>query len=287
MKSVILITQLLILIPLHSVAQTSIQAVYGNDDRKEIYEVDNAAARRAMQATVMIAEKANVIEFGGEYRLTGDKYGKSMNLCPSEPFWHQPLIGFCTGVLVRPNVILTAGHCIVKQRDCSNSRVVFDVKFTGPGEFSEYAPARNVRACKRIIKRENKKNGLDYAFIELDSPVHDRQPITLSQKHDINSKVFMIGHPRGLPAKYSGPAKIYGQTDLEWITDLDSFAGNSGSPVFEAATGALVGILTLGEDDDFQEHTKSQCSVSKKCTAKTCYGEYVVKSQVIRQNSGL
>jgi V8-like Glu-specific endopeptidase len=182
---------------------------------------------------------------------------------------------------VAPNVVLTAGHCIINQRDCNDTRFVFDAYYQKPGKFQYSVPASRVRECKRIIKRYNKRSGLDFALLELDRPMRGRSPVPLSVRTTVTSQVFMIGHPLGLPAKYSGPARIFKETELEWLTDLDSSAGNSGSPVFDMFTGNLVGILTAGEDEDF-DSTPNVCHTSKYCTTDTCNGEVVLKAQAIR-----
>lgn len=267
-------------------AQSEISSIYGQDDRKDLYQVDSPTVLKAAKSVVLLAEKSSIIPHGkGEFIMDGEVYGESLGLCRSERFWYQPRIGFCTGVLVRENVVLTAGHCIVSQRDCDSTRFVFDVALTGEDEIDMSVSAAQVRNCSRIIKRQNRNSGLDYALIELDRPVRDRHPIHLSTNVTTQSKVFMVGHPLGLPAKYSGLARIVRETDLEWITDLDSSAGNSGSPVFESQTGALIGILTAGEDGDFDRDARS-CKISKSCSTKTCFGEVVLKAQAIRQNSG-
>ncbi len=275
-----------LIIAIHASAEPSLFAIFGRDDRTDMYEVRNTVANTAMRSVVLLAYKTDVNPApAGSYLMTGVPYGESEKLCRSERFWDQTAYGFCTGILISANIVLTAGHCVVNEKDCENTRMVFDVKYNGPGDIDEQFSSQRVRDCKKIIKRQN-RNGLDYALLELSAKVTDRKPIALSDLTNINRKVFMIGHPMGLPAKYTGPANIFSETKLEWNTDLDTWGGNSGSPVFESSTGALVGILTAGEDGDFED-TKNQCRVSKKCTTKTCFGGIVLKSQSIRQSAGI
>ena len=267
-------------------AEPSVFAIFGGDDRKDMYQVDHWVAHQVMSSIVMLAYKTDVNTEGSNgFRLQGVDYGTSENLCRSEPFWSQTAYGFCTGVLIESNVVLTAGHCVVNEKECANTRMVFDVKYDGPGALDELVSLSRVRDCKRIIRRQNRA-GLDYALIELSHRITDRKPLPLSDLDGAHRKVFMIGHPMGLPAKFSGPAQIYAESKLVWNTELDAFGGNSGSPVFESASGALVGILTAGEEGDFEQSGKS-CRVSKKCTPKTCFGGIVLKSQAIRQSAGI
>ena len=59
----------------------------------------------------------------------------------------------------------------------------------------------------------------------------------------------MLGHPSGLPMKYTGGAKAFEIEDNYFTTNLDSFGGNSGSPVFNAKTLEVEGILVRGDVD--------------------------------------
>jgi V8-like Glu-specific endopeptidase len=58
-----------------------------------------------------------------------------------------------------------------------------------------------------------------------------------------------MGHPSGLPMKYADGAKVFGNFDNYFSTNLDTFGGNSGSPVFNAKTNEVVGILVRGDID--------------------------------------
>jgi hypothetical protein len=79
-----------------------------------------------------------------------------------------------------------------------------------------------------------------------------RAPLKVSL-HDVakGQELYMIGHPAGLPAKYADDAVV---VDLRedrklFSADLDAYGGNSGSPVFDKATGRVVGVLVAGEND--------------------------------------
>ncbi|HEX4924781.1 MAG TPA: serine protease [Bdellovibrionales bacterium] len=197
------------------------------------------------------------------------------NLCPSERFSNQISAASCTGALVAPNIVLTAGHCFKKVADCKDMVVGFDYLLPQPNVMPGALPRKNVFACKRILARENKENGLDYAFIELDRLVHDRPyfQFDLSDKFNPGDPLFIIGHPMGIPAKFAH-GMVVEPDEILVQTDLDTYEGNSGSPVFNARTGLIVGVLVEGEED-FVDN--GSCKVSKVCNSNNCTGEYVTR----------
>ena len=65
-----------------------------------------------------------------------------------------------------------------------------------------------------------------------------------------NDKLYVIGHPNGLPLKIADHAVVNSDVaESTFQATLDTFHGNSGSPVFNATTHHVVGILTGGAPD--------------------------------------
>src|SRR5471030_3076841 len=91
--------------------QLNPKVIYGNDDRKDLYQVDAATAVLA-DATVAVMTDSDIKQLGIKYRLQTVPFGQSEALCTSEPFYNQGTVGFCSGFLVNENTIVTAGHCI-------------------------------------------------------------------------------------------------------------------------------------------------------------------------------
>jgi V8-like Glu-specific endopeptidase len=197
------------------------------------------------------------------------------NLCPSERFAQQISTATCSGALVGPNIVLTAGHCIQNQTECNRTFIGFDYLMVSPSQLPLRLPAPNVYRCQKILAREYNEN-VDYALLELDRVVRDRPYFQFDLKKEVRAgeKVFAIGHPIGLPAKFcDGLVRDAADDDL-FDTTLDTFEGSSGSPVFSLQNGLIVGILVDGEND-FVKH--GSCNVSKRCRINECKGEQVVR----------
>lgn len=252
------------------------KVIYGPDNRHEIYESNNRSIQELSESVVALVEQNRLIKQGTEYKLSSPLL-RDNNICPHESFSYQPNASFCSGFLIAHNKILTAGHCIETAADCRNVKFVFDYKmkdrFTVQSSFAK----EQVYGCKKIVVRELSFQN-DYAVVELDRYVEDRYPLRISNNKDLktNDEIFVIGHPAGLPAKIADKAYIrsgYEKGDSTFKTNLDTYGGNSGSPVFNAKTLEVEGILIRGEED-FVE-TYSGCKVSNNIGDDDGNGETV------------
>ena len=75
----------------------------------------------------------------------------------------------------------------------------------------------------------------------------------------VGTPLVMIGHPSGLPQKISDKAKVLAIRPNGFTTDLDAFQGNSGSAVFNASNGELLGILVNG-NEDYRHNSSLNCT---------------------------
>ena len=109
---------------------------------------------------------------------------------------------------------------------------------------------RDIVPARRVVADVYEAGGSDWALLELAYPVAHR-PLVLSAERPVrHQRVYMLGHPSGLPMKYAGPASVR-RVDAKghFVAGLDAFGGNSGSPVFDAASHRVVGILSGGGAD--------------------------------------
>ena len=248
------------------------KGVYGRDDRVDLFAASGKIAGLA-DSVVSLWSSADVREnlATGTFVLRTTKFADYMNLCPGEKFREQPSGPFCSGSLVGEDMILTAGHCATNQADCDNMKIVFGfaLKSSGASAPAEIKPGE-VYSCKEVIStfETEQPDHFDYALIRLDRKVSGHKPLAINRERNIKEgdKLLVIGHPKGLPLKIAGGGVVRNAAPIGYfVTDLDTFGGNSGSPVFNAETGLIEGTLVAG-DEDFVR-------TSAGCTAVATYAQ--------------
>lgn len=260
------------------------KVVYGKDDRLDVYQVSDPALVAMADSTAAMISNAslNLNTVTNAVAIAQSLFGADYGLCKDEPFYSQPNGAMCSGVLVGPDLLATAGHC-VSEFDCSSQSFVFNYKMGGPGLNPVAASINDVYNCKKVVARELTRNQ-DYALIQLDRPVVGHSIAKLSatpaKKGD---SLILIGHPVGLPTKIAGGANVRKDEAGYFVANTDSYGGNSGSAVFSAVTGEVVGLLVRGEED-FKYDIGGQCMRSNYCSDGECRGEdithidYVIKA---------
>jgi len=223
------------------------EVIYGEDNRKDWFEVLDENLKDAARATVGIVDKS-VVQYKGDTVFLNTL---SSNLCPNEKFADQERGPVCSGFLVGPDLVLTAGHCVGSERECKDYKFVFDYAKVRPGHDPSLIPKSKVYSCKTLIGQEFTRNDQDWALIRLDRPVTDRRPLEIerSTEASLNTPLTIIGHPSGLPSKIARGGKIHKVENHHYVADLDSFGGNSGSAVLNANSLKVEGILVRGRTD--------------------------------------
>lgn len=257
------------------------EVIYGNDNRQDLYEVRSHKFRDLARSTAIITKTSQIqnSSLPNINKLETKTLREAQNLCLSERFVDQPVGGSCSGFLVKENILVTAGHCITSKNHCRNSAIVFDFAFLTGDEQLSYVEKNQIYYCEQIIARKQiSPRGLDYAIIKLDRPVKDRPVLKLRRFGKVSdaARLSLIGHPSGLPTKIANGGVVRDNSDLRYfITNTDSFGGNSGSAVFNQ-DGLVEGILVRGEKDYIK--TKDKCWISNECDAFECRGEDVIRS---------
>lgn len=281
------------------------RVIYGEDNRVEVSNASSLHQGLARSSATMVSSKAikkNLMKstyqlsqrtlkdwlessqegksrhkmlFSADVRNGGNK----VNFCEGERFVDQPNPGTCSGFLIAPDLIVTAGHCVTEADVCSEFKWVFDFKVDPATKKAGMdIKAEDIYGCKKIVSTAlNMDLGLDYAVIQLDKSVKDREPLTIRRDGAIENftNLVVIGSPSGLPQKVSSGATVRKNTHpFYFVSNLDSFQGNSGSPVFDAKTGTVEGILVRGEAD-FKLNTLKKCVEAVRCKDSECRGEDV------------
>lgn len=199
--------------------------------------------------------------------------GKIYNLCTNEPFYYQPVIGIGTAWLFKKNQMISARH--VFESSIENYVIMFGYKILNEkGVVDIYFSNENIFNIKKIIKEDYE---LDLVSFELDRETNFK-PLEFektSNEMGKDTEIVMLGYPSGLPLKLSVNASIVENNHTDYFyTSLDSFQGNSGSPVFNFYTNKVIGVLVSGEID-YQYN--GNCNESTLCKYPYCKGEKVIK----------
>lgn len=261
---------------LTTAAQAGIKVVYGQDNRQDVYQTMSALHKKLAQSTAgMIAISQFKKASEGVFDLVNTQsLERTENICTSERFSQQPTAAMCSGFLVGPDTLVTAGHCFksfsTPEQVCKGFAWVFgfDLK-SASSDPTKGIPLSNVYLCKSIVNAQLSATA-DFSVIKLDRPVVGREPLKFrtSGKVPNTTSLVVIGHPTGLPTKISAGGKITKNDDpTRFSTNLDTFHGNSGSAVFDANTGMVEGILVQGKNDytPSKRNDPKSCQVVNRC----------------------
>jgi len=235
-----------------SALRSAQKVIYGTDDRLDLFQVTNPSHRAAADGVVVLINAGSITaNANGTSTIATQNFGTTYNLCTSERFRTQPLAGYCSGFLVDPSLIVTAAHC-VDSTSLADARFVFGFQMRDANTVDTTVPTSEIYRGIRIIGRAIGNQGTDWCVVQLDRPVLNHNPLRIRRTGQIadNAGVYVIGHPVGLPKKWAGGAVVRDNSQSRYfVANLDTYGGNSGSPVFNATTHAVEGILVRGETD--------------------------------------
>ena len=276
------------LAPLHAAAapgQVTQPVVYGDDDRVDIHAHPDADVRALARNTAVALTSVYRLAYRedeGDVLMSRGSLGSAYSLCEGERFRDQPVSAFCSGSLIAPDLVLTAGHCVTGGQDqCNDLRFVFNYAYDSSTQRSTIEPD-DVYACRNIITQlvrgsTGGANYIDYAIVQLDRPATPRhtpaEVATTAAPVAVGQRVIMIGSPSGIPIKIDDGGIVRdarADTLNYFIASTDSFGGNSGSPIFNADTLQQVGLLVYG-DRDYE--SAGSCNRVKVCAQDGCAGE--------------
>lgn len=265
------------------------RVVYGQDDREEQDECPpgSLTAAWARSSALLIARSSLTIRSGGEValgveqRLCDLMKASGKPLCPGEPFQDQPVLGgACSAFLVAPDLVITAGHCVIAARICPLIAFVFGAGYTRADRDPRLVGPDDVYSCRDLPEVAVDGVHGDHAVVRLDRPVVGREPLPLrrSGKVEDDEELVLIGNPLSLPTKIAAHGKVLDNTSpLYFKASTDSYGGGSGSVVMGARSGLVEGVLVRGEDDFVRA---GDCWVSRVCPPDggRCRGESVSRA---------
>lgn len=255
----------------------SVKVIYGEDNRRDVYDSTNASFIELAKSTAAMINQSNLKSvLNGEVEISGSTL-QARGICAQERFSTQISAANCSGFLVAGNKLVTAGHCIKSEADCKSYKWVFDYKVDHADQGKVSVPSTSVYSCKKIISRKlDTMSKDDYAYIELDRHVTDRQPLKVRKSGKVakGAAIVVIGHPTGLPTKITDGANVRNLQGKFFQANLDTYGGNSGSAVFNVQTEEVEGILVRGETD-YVYNSALGCQVSNICANDGCRGEDV------------
>lgn len=236
--------------------QISSAQIFGSDDRKEPFEISSDLAA--------LGNPVASITYAGAEAYAFQQYvgpGKTGALCSDTRFYNQPFFLGCSGVLISPTHVLTAGHCYLKPKCGELNEIYFN--FRQLQQSDNPVKSRTEKyTCKQVVFTKTTSQSEDYAVIELDRPVQNIAPAELDLSGITTpegTNLALIGHPFGLPQKFSTSAEIlkdFSQNST-YLTNLDAHWGTSGGPVYNLATRKVIGVLVRGlKDLDFDSKNK-------------------------------
>ena len=253
--------------------------IFGADDRKDVSEVADEALVTLAGSVPALVEDSQLSRCGNfictqylpKYSLPiGKSFAKP--LCPNEKFAAQTPSAFCSAVLVAPNVIATAGHC-VEGVDLQSFSVVFGFSYrqqdtAGPIDLkvNQIYKATKVLMSKREYNSDPDQ-AFDFAFLLLDRNVEGFRPVMIDNtigNFTQGTKIFGIGYPDGLPEKITDGAEVRVMTPARIMANWDSMKGNSGGPLFSQESKKLIAIFFANQS--FQNY---QYSMERDCMEAT------------------
>lgn len=284
------------------IGRTDQAVIYGTDSRTFTFNAAQSHVWESRSVAMLFIEGAPVTDLvSGGPCLEIDPQCKlpvvtfnALDLADTKPLCGPgspaPVVGYgeptsdynynsCTAFIVGPDLMATANHCIATAAECADATVVFG--FDKPSAATvtpSTVPGSQVYYCQSVVAGE-KVDNKDWTVFKVDRVIKDRPvlPVRRLSKAGVGTDVVLIGHPWGLPKMVAPDAKVVQNPNTatnvwsdEWFeANVDSFAGSSGSPVINALTGTVEGILVEG-NTDWKKITPPGCWTENVCGATSC-----------------
>lgn len=267
-------------------------------DAADFYE---GRITRYAQAVLAIVPKSRLQDKGDHFAAIdpsslAERFEKAQHLAPGQklsskfPYRDQSSISIGTAFVIDSQFVMTAGHNVTVERvsddggtmevdieDCYLVRGYHNVD----GFDLSRIPKSQVYQPS-VVKMVDDFRG-DWALLQ----VQQHLPETLALDDTgvkKNYRLYCMGHPLGLPIKLAYSARVIRMLDpYRFLANLDTFAGNSGSPVINPVTDTVVGILVAGEPDFTAQGNTTEFNVSTKLDDGSEGAEVVMSIKAIHK----
>jgi V8-like Glu-specific endopeptidase len=213
------------------------------------------------------------------------KLTERKSICSTVLFSDQNTAVTGTAFLISQNVLATVSH-VGKYTDFY---CVFDYVSNKDDSKSleKIIPKNCVYEIESEILKENEIiSNSRLKLLKLKTIVSDdREPLYFDSTPISKAKtpLYSIGFPEGLPMKFLLDAFLMTTPDKYGLfqVDIDSFPGDSGSPVFDSYTNLVIGIIEDHPDADVEDYAdgftwvkgrKIPCHIAKKYEIKDVSG---------------
>ncbi len=268
--------------------------LYGQDSRTEIFQHTDSKLKEMAASVGVFVRSEQVKATGNSVKLEGHTLNEmsemgwlvrdaNVSMCSEELFTSQIAPGFCTGFLVKNDILVTAGHCLQKV-PCSDTSIVFGYQMESSNSLAALTK-ENVFQCAEVIAQEipsQENQYLDYAIIKLDRTTgRAGLDYVTDDLLEAQNNVAVLGYPSGLPMKIASNAIVISNdgNDPFFVANLDTFGSNSGSPVINTNTYQVEGILVRGMTD-YVLSSDGSCVQVNHCPeggGPNCAGENATK----------
>jgi len=270
------------------------KVIYGRDNRHNVtYGKNNiqnsddisepVIQNQAHMVAALIPSSQLLKKQDGTYRLKIlGSYSSYFQLCSTERFFNEPVCASCTGFAITQNLIATAGHCL-DSTDFYKYYFVFDLNLDNIRSFvvNGIPDSLVYQPIDLLVRHED---SADYSVIKTNKPIPNYRIAKISDS-DVNedSHFYVLGYPCGLPLKYTDESSLrFNNSNDYFVLDCDTYGGNSGSPVFDAVTNEVEGILVRG-NNDFKIPIGQNCNSSIVCGQHDCRGEDATKISFLKK----
>jgi V8-like Glu-specific endopeptidase len=257
------------------------KGIYYTESRIDWYEIpENNPIRSISNQVACLIDKDKMIQLeDGRYQIIAPTLFDFYNVCTTENFNKQSVAGFCSGFAVSNDKVVTAGHCL-GGRSLGDIRIVFGYKMYTADSIQLVFNAEDVFTPTSVVASRN-SNADDFAVITVNKPIPPARVASIRNADVVQGEdVYVMGHPCGLPLKVAAGARVVTNNAQKYFTaDLDTFGGNSGSPVYDNRHN-VVGILVRGARD-FKYSYEKNCYESNICMQvglPGCEGEGVSRT---------